>query len=44
MPETKIGIITHYFGKLGAAIVKATEAGLTVGVHAHEHDMVYRVT
>jgi hypothetical protein len=84
MPETKVGIVTHYFGKVSAAIVKATdapiavgdkihikgattdhtqviesmqtehlpiqrievgkEAGIKVGVHAHEHDIVYKVT
>lgn len=83
MPETRVGVITHYFGKPGVAIIKATdaglklgdtihikghttdhtqkveslqvehaavteilkggEAGLKVGVHAHEHDIVYRV-
>ncbi|MFO7638025.1 MAG: hypothetical protein R6X14_01785 [bacterium] len=84
MPEEKIGLVTHYFGKPGVAIIKATEAainvgdtihikghttdhtqviehmemdhavvpaipkggeaGVKVGVHAHEHDVVYRVT
>ncbi len=84
MPETKVGIVTHYFGKVGVAIIKATEApiavgdrihikghttdhtqviesiqsehqqiprievgkdaGVKVGVHAHEHDVVYKVT
>ncbi|MFO7675584.1 MAG: hypothetical protein R6X12_04655 [bacterium] len=83
MPEEKVGIITHYFGKPGVAIVSATDAGLKVGdtihikghttdhtqvveslqvehasvpeipkggeagmkvsVHAHEHDIVYKV-
>ena len=84
MPEEKVGIVTHYFGKVDVAIIKATdrelaigdtihikghttdhtqkvesmqieheqidrlkkgqEAGLKVGVHAHEHDEVFRVT
>ena len=84
MPEKKVGIITHYFGKIGVAVIKATdgrvavgdtihikghttdhtqqveslqvehdsvdhidkgdEAGMKVGVHAHEHDTVYKVT
>jgi hypothetical protein len=83
MPETKVGVITHYFGKVGVAVVKATdgpiavgdtihikghttdhtqavdslqiehagvpkiepgqEAGMKVGCHAHEHDVVYKV-
>ncbi len=84
MPETKAGIVTHYFGKIGVAIIKATDApiavgdtihikghttdhtqvvesiqsehqqiprievgkdaGVKVGVRAHEHDIVYKVT
>ena len=84
MPEEKVGVVTHYFGKPGVAIIKATDAGLKVGdtihikghttdhtqlvehmevdhaavpgipkggeagvkvgIHAHEHDIVYRVT
>jgi putative protease len=31
MPETKVGIITHYFAKVGVAVIKATEAPLEVG-------------
>jgi hypothetical protein len=84
MAETRVGVITHYFGKIGVAVVKATdgpiavgdtihikghttdhvqpvealqvdhlsverierggEAGMKVGVHTHEHDVVYKVT
>jgi len=84
MPETKAGVVTHYFGKLQVAVVKATdgpiavgdkihikghttdhtqviesmqvehqpvqrievgnEAAMKVGVHAHEHDEVFKVT
>jgi putative protease len=83
MPEVKVGVVTHYFGKVGVAVVKATdgpiavgdtihikghtsdhtqtvdslqvehaavpqiavgqEAGMKVGCHAHEHDVVYKV-
>lgn len=35
MPEEKVGIVTHYFGKPGVAIIKATEAGLKVGDTIH---------
>lgn len=84
MPEIRVGAVTHYFGKIGVAVIKATngsiavgdtihikghtadctqsveslqierapvqrididqEAGLRVGVHVHEHDVVYKVT
>jgi len=84
MAEQKVGVVAHYFGKPGVAIIKATdapikvgdtihikghttdhtqviesiqvehqpaqeiamggEAGVLVGVHAHEHDVVYKVT
>jgi len=84
MPEIKVGVVTHYFGRIGVAVVKATdgaiavgdtihikghttdhvqtveslqiekqpierldpgrEAGLKVGCHAHEHDVIYKVT
>jgi len=84
MPETTVGVITHYFGKVGVAVIKATEApiavgdkirikghttdhtqvieslqiehqpvprievgqeaGMKVGTHAHENDLVFRVT
>jgi putative protease len=35
MPETRVGTITHYFGKPGVAIIKATDAGLKVGDTIH---------
>jgi hypothetical protein len=35
MPETKVGVITHYFGKLGVAVIKATEAPISVGDKIH---------
>jgi len=35
MPETKVGVITHYFGKPGVAVVKATEAPIAVGDKIH---------
>lgn len=43
MPETKVGVITHYFGKLGVAVVKATEAPIAVGdkIHIKGHTTDY---
>ncbi|MGQ9677946.1 MAG: hypothetical protein ACUVUD_01520 [bacterium] len=35
MPETKIGVITHYFGKINVAVVKATEGPIAVGDKIH---------
>jgi len=35
MPETKIGVITHYFGKVGVAVIKATVAPIAVGDKIH---------
>ncbi|MBN2464811.1 hypothetical protein JXD38_04195 [candidate division WOR-3 bacterium] len=35
MPETKVGVITHYFGKPGVAVMKATEAPIAVGDKIH---------
>jgi hypothetical protein len=35
MPETKVGVVTHYFGKVGAAVIKATEAPISVGDKVH---------
>lgn len=35
MPETKVGIITHYFGKVGVAVVRATDEPLAVGDTIH---------
>ncbi len=35
MPETKVGVITHYFGKIGVAVVKATDGPIAVGDKIH---------
>jgi len=35
MPEIKVGVVTHYFGKIGVAVVKATEGTLAVGDTIH---------
>ncbi len=35
MPETKVGVITHYFGKIGVAVVKATDGAIAVGDKIH---------
>ena len=39
MAEEKIGIITHYFGKIGVATVKITDGELNVGdtIHVKGH-------
>ncbi|OYD14766.1 hypothetical protein CH330_07600 [candidate division WOR-3 bacterium JGI_Cruoil_03_51_56] len=43
MPETKIGVITHHFGKIGVAVIKATETELSVGdtIHIKGHTTDY---
>jgi hypothetical protein len=35
MPEVRVGFITHYFGKIGVAVVKATDGDLSVGDTVH---------
>lgn len=35
MPETKVGVITHYFGKISVAVVKATDGTIEVGDKIH---------
>ncbi len=35
MPETKVGVVTHYFGKVNVAIVKLTDGDLSVGDTIH---------
>lgn len=35
MPETKVGVITHYFGKIGVAVVKATDGAIAIGDKIH---------
>jgi len=39
MGEEKIGIVTHYFGKIGVAAVKITDGELSVGdtIHVRGH-------
>jgi putative protease len=39
MAETKIGVVTHYFGKIGVAAVEITEGELRVGdtIHVKGH-------
>jgi hypothetical protein len=35
MPETKAGVVTHYFGKVGVAVIMATDAPIRVGDKVH---------
>lgn len=35
MPETKVGVITHFFGKISVAVVKATDGPIAVGDTIH---------
>ena len=35
MAEEKIGIVTHYFGKIGVAALKITDGELEVGDTIH---------
>jgi putative protease len=35
MPETEIGKVTHYFGKIGVAAIEITQGKLTVGDTIH---------
>ncbi len=39
MPEQKIGVVTHYFGKIGVAAVEITDGELSVGdtIHVKGH-------
>ena len=47
MAEKKIGVITHYFGKIGVAGLKITEGDLRVGdtihIKGHTSDFTQRV-
>ena len=47
MAEHKIGIITHYFGKIGVAAVKITDGVLEVGdmirIKGHTSDVTQTV-
>ncbi len=35
MPETKVGVITHYFSKINVAVVEATDGPIAVGDKIH---------
>jgi putative protease len=39
MAEEKVGVVTHYFGKIGVAAVKITDGELNVGdtIHVQGH-------
>ena len=39
MAEQKIGVVTHYFGKIGVAAVKITDGELRIGdtIHIEGH-------
>ena len=47
MAEQKIGIVTHYFGKIGVAALKVTEGELEVGdtirIKGHTSDFTQTV-
>ncbi len=47
MAEKKVGIITHYFDKIGVAVVKITERDLKVGdtihIKGHTSDFTQRI-
>jgi len=47
MAEQKIGIVTHYFGKIGVAALKITEGELEVGdtirIRGHTSDFTQTV-
>ncbi|MBM3314925.1 hypothetical protein FJY71_03670 [candidate division WOR-3 bacterium] len=42
MPEVRVGVVTHYFGKVGVAVIKATDgpisAGDTIHIKGHTTD------
>lgn len=35
MPETKVGVVTHRFGKHGVAVIKATGGPISAGDRIH---------
>ena len=47
MAEQKIGVVTHYFGKIGVAALKVTEGELKVGdtirIKGHTSDFTQTV-
>ena len=47
MPEIKVGHITHYFGKIGVAVLQSTDSGLkagdTIHIKGHSTDFTQQV-
>lgn len=47
MPDTQIGVVTHYFDKISVAIIQLTDGDLTVGdtvrIKGHTTDLTTRV-
>lgn len=47
MPETKIGVVTHYFGHLNVAAIHLTDGELSVGdtirIKGHTSDFTTKV-
>jgi putative protease len=47
MAEQKIGLVTHYFGKIGVAAIEITDGELSVGdtihIRGHTSDFTQRV-
>ena len=47
MAEHKIGVVTHYFGKIGVAVLSVTDGELSVGdtihVKGHTSDFTQKV-
>lgn len=47
MEEKQIGTITHYFGKIGVAVIKIIEDSLTVGdtihIKGHTSDFTQKI-
>ena len=35
MAEVKVGVVTHYFGKIGVAAIEVTDGSLSVGDTIH---------
>lgn len=46
MPEEEIGVVTHYYGKIGVAGVQLTKGGLKVGdrIHVQGHTTDFETT
>ncbi|UCG42919.1 MAG: hypothetical protein JSU73_13850 [candidate division WOR-3 bacterium] len=47
MPEIKVGHITHYFGRIGVAVLQSTDSGLkagdTIHIKGHSTDFTQQV-